>query len=790
MAAWKAAPRLVILLLVLFFALPSEAQESALRQAARLDSEQKCSEAERIYRQALAQGTPSPALLNNVGNHYIVCGEADKARTYFERILKSSPKHVNANLQLARLAAGRREGARALEYLSRINDSQPETRMLRAEALHWSGKQAEALSAIDGLRGETGGDPRLVFLLGAFNAVLVQHPDDFDVLLNLGRAASRAKHYDRAQRALEVSLKLRPDSVDSLVELGQVGAALQDYARAIYLLAKAKQLAPRRPEILLALARAAQAGAYYGDAAIAYDEYLGLTPGDDAARRDRAFVCAYTETRQAEGLKGLAAYVQKHHGDPLGYYDLAQHSWREHPQAALDQLTQAVRLDPGFAGARINRAWLLNRLGRAAEAIPDLQKAIEINARDIRALDQLGLTYSSLDRPEDAEKVLRRAVEIAPEDPDVLMHLGRALMELGHEDEAQTFLSKFQKIRPQQIRGAWKKPGMIESAMLPAAERARREIERLREDARTHPDDPELQLRLASLLLADNRTEEASVEFRALLSRNAGTRIWEAAGSFLLHAEQYQLAREFLQRAAAGKPANNLDLAVALYYSEGPEKALTALEQSPEEGRSGDYLVLKASILDAAGQRAEAEKDRERGLRLPISRPQIAQQAALSLVRHDRKDLAVEFLEKAAAGNPELLLTKAIVLALRDRNPAAEKAVKEIEAQWPEWDRPYLVHGLLLERDRSGDAAQKLRTAIALGSRDARCALARLTAAASSDPQCSCVGGLYELLFPACVERASSRDSVGCRADVSWCAGHVQQLGSESLLPNLMEVKG
>jgi hypothetical protein len=29
-----------------------------------------------------------------------------------------------------------------------------------------------------------------------------------------------------------------------------------------------------------------------------------------------------------------------------------------------------------------------------------------------------------------------------------------------------------------------------------------------------------------------------------------------------------------------------------------------------------------------------------------------------------------------------------------------------------------------------------------------------------------------------------------CRSAASLCAGHAQQLGSESLLPNLMEVKG
>jgi hypothetical protein len=80
--------------------------------------------------------------------------------------------------------------------------------------------------------------------------------------------------------------------------------------------------------------------------------------------------------------------------------------------------------------------------------------------------------------------------------------------------------------------------------------------------------------------------------------------------------------------------------------------------------------------------------------------------------------------------------------------------VKEVEAQWPEWDRPYLVHGLLLERAKPREAAQKLRTAVALGSQDAaaRCALGRLSAGAATDPKCACVGGLYELLFPACAQ--------------------------------------
>ena len=57
-----------------------------------------------------------------------------------------------------------------------------------------------------------------------------------------------------------------------------------------------------------------------------------------------------------------------------------------------------------------------------------------------------------------------------------------------------------------------REPGMIELATLPAAERTEREIKRLREDARSHPGDPDLQLHLALLLLADRRVEEAAAE--------------------------------------------------------------------------------------------------------------------------------------------------------------------------------------------------------------------------------------------------------------------------------------
>ncbi len=742
----------------------------ALRDAARLDAEGKCAEAEQYYEAALAKGPPSPALLNNAGNHYIVCGQPAKAQAYFEKLLQINPVHPNANLQLARIAVEQKQGKKALEYLSRVKEGDPPVLLLRAEALHWAGRRDESLAILDRVAKESAGDPRLLFLLGissarlalydraetAFNDALVLAPGNFDVLYNLGRAAARARHYDRAQRALEAALKVRPGEVDLLLELGRVLAVRQEYIRAFFLLVQARQKAPQRPDILLMLAQVAQDAGYFEDSSTAYDEYLRLQPDDDAARRDRALACGQTDSRREEARKELAWYLKKHPDDPLGHYVHARVFWRDQPEETLAHLTEAVRLAPDSATIRFSRAWMLQRLGQAADSLPDLQAANRLAPGDVRILDLMALAHLSLEQPAEAEKVLRQALAKAPNDPEAVMHMGRALMALGREQEAQSFMDKYQKIRPQVIPGVRKHFGMIEKATLSAPEQRKREIERFRRDAREHPDRPDYQMHLASLLLADGQNEEAIREFRVLLGLNASAKVWEEAGSFLLGAKEYALAREFLQRAAPESPSARLDLAVVLFYTEGSAPALQYLETIPKEEVTGDGLLLKAELLEAAGKESEAETTLDQGLRKLSVKPRMVQQATVLLVRRNRKADALELLEKAIRANPEvsdLPLTKAIVLGLMGQTPAAEKVLKEIESSWPEWDRAYLVHGLLLERaGRPRDARQRFQTAAALGSQDPslRCALARLGSASNPGAECTCLTGLERLLIPGC----------------------------------------
>jgi tetratricopeptide (TPR) repeat protein len=706
--------------------------QDELRRAAQLDGERKCEEAQILYDGALAKHPASAPLLNNLGNHYLVCGQSAKAQAVFERLVRLQPDHMNANVQLARIAADRKQGAKSLQYLSRIKDQNPAIRLLRGEAMYYAGDGPGALAILDGVEKESQADLRLLFALGLtcsriglydraerlFESVLVARPDDSEIIFQLGRAAARAQHYTRAQRALETAAKLRPGDPESLLELGLVYAALQDFSRSVYVLAQARRLAPERPDVLLALARASEDAGYYGDSALAYDEYLRIRPADDAVRRDRGRVCGYTSTRAKEGMQELRDYVAGHPEDPVGHYYLAQLTWSSNSELALEQLSTALRLNPKFAAAHFSRGWLLYRAGRTLEALADLQTTARLEPQNIRALDQLGLAYLSLDKLAEAEKVLRRAESLAPEDAEVAMHLGRTLIAADRPKEAQPYLEKFRKLKPERGRTPLQEPGMIELATMSNAERTKRQIERLRRDSEDHPGDPELALGLAELLLRNGQTSQAESNYRKLLQIQPDARSAYRAGKSLSLAGEYGLAIEFLERAA-DLPDARLDLAIALLAAGSPQRAIGAMEGIAEAARGGDYYLLKARILGATGQITESEQALQHGLRLSFTRADVAQRMASWLVQQNRTAEALDVVSRAVKNNPsdpDLWLTNAIVLALTRRHDDALKMVKRIETRWPEWDRVYLAHGLMLaEINRAEDARRILNIAAALG---------------------------------------------------------------------------
>jgi Flp pilus assembly protein TadD len=639
--------------------------------------------------------------------------------------------------------------------------------------LQLAGRRAEAGKIVETLRGAAAGDAATLYTLGVtsgrmglyaeaeecFNALLAQAPNDYEILYNLGLAASRAGHDQRAQQALEVALKLRPEDAATLFELGRVESRLGHHTRAVYLLAQAHKRAPARADVLLALARAAQLGEFFGDALVAYDEYLKLQPGDDMVRRDRAMLLGRSRTGVKDAIAELNAYVARHPRDAEGHYDLALVLSQEQQAKALAEATLAVTLAPELEPARYVRAWLLEQTGRAEEAIGELRAALRLNPRDARALDLQGVSLLALERPAEAERSLRKAVELAPEEGNYLFHLARALIELGRTAEAQPYLERFKQLRQAPARVPREAPGLIEAATRSPAERSRIAIEQMREALSSHPNDAVLRNNLAGALLAAGRSAEAEAAYRELLALPPSASVAHEAGLTLLAFEQYPLARDFLERAEVESASARIDLAQALLVTAGPREALLAIEKLPAGQETGDALLVKARILDAAGRTAESDQALAEGLRHAVSRSQLVEDSVLLLLRHKQAGRALKAVDSALAAAPAdagLRLVRAVTLHALGRDADAERELGDIERRWPEWDRPYLIDGLILQRlARPAEARRRIDIALSLGIRDAaaQCALGLANPGAAPEPQCACQPGVYEPFFAPCPAR-------------------------------------
>jgi tetratricopeptide (TPR) repeat protein len=547
-----------------------------------LDAAQKYEDAEPYYRRALDLAPGSPQVLNNAGNHYLAAGDRARARDLFLKTVAVDPRHDNANLQLATMGVEDKQGEASLAYLDRVSRelaSEPAVRLLRARALALAGKCQESGSILEKFDAS---DASIQFAAGmayadckryveaetSFARALESDPKNFDILYNLGLSAFRAGDSDRAQSVLEIALREKPSDADTVLALAQVSAGL----------------------------------GFYEDSAAAYDRYLRLKPGDDAARRERGFDWArVNQTKLA--LKDLEWYVARHPRDATGYYELAvAHVLADRPKA-ISLLDKAVALDPALYQARYTRALLNIEQDNPAAAIVDLELYVKTQPNDAHALAYLGKAYLAANRASDAAAVLEKARSIDPHSSDAPTH----------------------------------RAGLI----------------------------------------------------------------------------------DYLSLQDPGNARRKLDLAAAIFHSQGPEAALHELDKTPAPQRKGDYYLLRAQILDAQGSVQAAADALNQAMRAEPARANLYYEATSFLLKHKLYKETLQLLDQASRVLPddrELLLAQAVTLDLLRRADDCDALLSKIQARWPEWDRPYLLKGILLQIQlEPAQARRALDTAIALG---------------------------------------------------------------------------
>lgn len=336
----------------------------------------------------------------------------------------------------------------------------------------------------------------------------------------------------------------------------------------------------------------------------------------------------------------------------------------------------------------------------------------------------------TLGRSVDAERCLRRAVELDPQFGPAALHLALALRDNAKTEESQRYFAAFHDLgNPQEERRAPGR-GLLEYLSLGRAEQKTQRIANLRRAVQDRPEHQELRLRLGIELLETGNAEEAQ---KVLTTLTGHTRI-EAAAEALTAAGQYAAAKTIAERL--GKPS--IPYATAVFHLEGAEPALRILDEIDPSRKTGDYWLIRAQMLDARGDLTEAIASLNRGFAASPTRVDLYHEAAMLLVRRKRLAEASTLLEQATQRIPEephLLLDQAVVLELQQRFEDARKRLASLERRWPEWSRPWVVHGIsFMSRGKAVEALPLLETAIALGDDSSEGHYYLASALAETDP--------------------------------------------------------
>ena len=117
-------------------------------------------------------------------------------------------------------------------------------------------------------------------------------------------------------------------------------------------------------------------------------------------------------------------------------------------EKALAHYDEALKQDPAFVEARLNRNRVLASSGRLDEALDGVSALIEEQGKKKRFLELQGSILASQSRFAEALTVFRKGLGIAPQERKALLNIGACLSLLGYYDQAGLFLGRCSQLYP------------------------------------------------------------------------------------------------------------------------------------------------------------------------------------------------------------------------------------------------------------------------------------------------------------------------------------------------------
>ncbi len=245
-----------------------------------------------------------------------------------------------------------------------------------------------------------------------------------------------------AEASFRSALERDPDFARAHRRLGELYFTLGENGKALASFGRAAELSEDDVETRLGIARSLKAS---GDVAAAMKELESL---HGTNRENPEVLAEYAGTiaqqGDVDGALALLAAGPDHHD--VHYTASVILRSRERMPEALAELERALALEPGSALALHDRGVLLSRMGKLAEALTSLEKALE--SQDTPSTrNALGTTLCRMDRCAEAIPHFERAVAAAPSFVEALENLAQAYAIIGRRSESEKMRTRAEALR-------------------------------------------------------------------------------------------------------------------------------------------------------------------------------------------------------------------------------------------------------------------------------------------------------------------------------------------------------
>ncbi|MBM3474302.1 MAG: tetratricopeptide repeat protein [Armatimonadetes bacterium] len=252
-----------------------------------------------------------------------------------------------------------------------------------------------------------------------FKRAAAADPKNYDAQLGLAKACAELGEATLGLNAAETAASLKPKDAEPITTAGRISAGAWKLDEAERYFVEATKLAPAKADAWRDLGRVRLRRLALGVGSLA-DATTALEKARDL------------DAKNAEGHALLAeAYVRA-----------------PRTEAATQEYTRAVELEPSNADYPRNLAWLLIAQGKDLERARELaQKSDQIQLGDGDALVAAAVALLRQGEVDDALSELREAVGKASSNPDAYFYLAQAAARRGRPEDFEMAVSALQYMR-------------------------------------------------------------------------------------------------------------------------------------------------------------------------------------------------------------------------------------------------------------------------------------------------------------------------------------------------------